>query len=128
MAVVDEGYVVVAKAAELLRVSRSTLWRWIDQGELPAYRFGQRRVLIKQADLEKLITPARGEKGAGMSKQELERLSRPLTKQEQKKALGALEAAERFSATLRTRQGGQLFSDSAEIIREMREERTRELS
>jgi len=130
MAVVDERYITVAQAAELLEVSRSTLWRWIDQGRLPAYRFGQRRVLIRQEDLKTLITPARGEKGGGMSEieQERGRLSRPLTKQEQKKALAALEAAEQFSAELRQRRGGQLFSDSAEIVREMREERTRELS
>ncbi len=130
MAVADEGYVTVAEAAQLLKVSRSTLWRWINQGRLPAYRFGERRVLIRQDDLRSLITPARGEKGGGMTEieKERQRLSRPLTKEEQKKALAALEAAEQFSAELRKRQGGQLFSDSAEIVREMREERTRELS
>ncbi len=58
---------------------------------------------------------------------ERERLSRPLTKEEQKKALAALEAAEQFSAEMRKRRGGRLFSDSTEIVREMREERTREL-
>ena len=63
----------------------------------------------------------------GMEK-ERERLSRPLTKEEQRKALAALEAAEQCSADLRKRQGGQLFSNSAEIVREMRKERTRELS
>jgi excisionase family DNA binding protein len=130
MAAVDEGYVSVAKAAELLRVSRSTLWRWIDQGELPAYRFGQRRVLIKQDDLGKLITPARRGKGGDMTEleKERERLSRPLTEEERRKGLAALEAAQQFSAEMRRRRGGQLFSDSAEIVREMREERTRQLS
>jgi len=130
MAVVDEKYITVAEAAQLLKVSRSTLWRWIDQGKLPAYRFGQRRVLIRQDDLERLFTPARGEKGGGMAEieKERERLSRPLTKEEQRKALAALEAAQRFAAELRKRHGDQLFSDSAEIVREMREERTRELS
>ena len=59
---------------------------------------------------------------------ERERLSRPLTQEEQRKALAALEAAQRFAAELRKRHGDQLFSDSAEIVREMREERTRELS
>ena len=130
MAVVDEKYITVAEAAQLLKVSRSTLWRWIDQRKLPAYRFGQRRVLIRQDDLRRLITPARGEKGGGMTEieKERERLSRPLSTEEQRKALAALEAAEQFSAELRKRQGGQLFSDSAEIVREMRKERTRELS
>ena len=127
MTVVGEGYVTVAKAAELLRVSQSTLWRWIDQGKLPAFRIGQRRVLVKRDDLEKLITPAREGIGGGMPKWELERLSRPLTKQEQKKALAALEAARQLKAQMAERYGGKSFSDSAEIIREMREERSRRL-
>ena len=55
---------------------------------------------------------------------ERERLSRPLSKQEQKKALAALEAAEQFSAQLRERRGGGLYPDSAEIVRKMREGRT----
>ncbi len=129
MAVIDEKYLTVAEAAQLLKVSRSTLWRWIDQGRLPAYRFGQRRVLIRQDDLKKLITPARGEKGGGMTEIEKarERLSRPLTKEEQTKGLAALEAARQFKARMLDRRGGKPFSDSVEIIREMREERTREL-
>ena len=130
MALVDETYVTVAQAAEILKVSRSTLWRWIDQRDLPAYRFGQRRVLIREDDLKRLITPARGEKGEGMMEieKERERLSRPLTKQEQKQALAALEAARQLRAQMLERRGGKPFSDSTEIVREMREERTRELS
>jgi excisionase family DNA binding protein len=127
MRLIDEHYVSVAKAAELLSVSRSTLWRWISQGDLPSYRFGHRRVLIKQQDLDLLITPAVGKEGGKMLDVERQRLSRPLTQPEQERALAALDAAENFSAELRQRQGGQLFSDSTEIIREMREERTRQL-
>jgi hypothetical protein len=66
-------------------------------------------------------------KGGKMLDVERQRLSRPLTHREQEKALAALAAAEKFSAELRQRQGGQLFSDSTELIREMREERTRQL-
>jgi hypothetical protein len=89
--------------------------------------FGHRRVLIKQQDLDLLITPAVGKEGGKMLDVERQRLSRPLTQPEQEKALAALDAAEKFSAELRQRQGGQLFSDSTEIIQEMREERTRQL-
>jgi len=59
---------------------------------------------------------------------ERERLSRPLTQEEQRKALAALEAARQFKNQVLKRHGGKIFSDSAEIVREMREERTRELS
>ena len=58
---------------------------------------------------------------------ERERLSRPLTEAEKERALAALEAARRFKAELRASRGGEPFSDSVEIIQQMREERTREL-
>lgn len=131
MTIVDEEYLTIAKACEFLQVSRSTIWRWIDREDLPAYRIGRRRVLVRKDDLRRLINPARsvdGSEGGETLEQMRERLSRPLTKQEKAKALAALEAAREFSAQMRERQGGQLFSDSTEIIREMREERTRQLS
>jgi len=128
MRLIDEQYVSVAMAAELLSVSKSTLWRWISQGDLPTYRFGHRRVLIKQQDLNLLISPAAGKVGEIMLAMERQRLSRPLTQREKEKALAALDAAEGFSAELRQRQGGQPFSDSAEIMREMREERIHQLT
>lgn len=128
MTLTNEEYVTVAQAADLLKVSRSTLWRWIDQGNLPAYRFGRRRVQIRRADLENLIIPARGEKGGGMLRKEQERLSRPLTRQEQQAALAALDAARELKARLLERRGGQPFSNSVELIHAMRDERTRERS
>jgi excisionase family DNA binding protein len=128
MPLMDEEYVTVAQAAELLKVSRSTLWRWIDQGHLPAYRFGLRRVLIRRTDLERLISPARGEKGGSTWQQERERLSRPLTQQERQAALAALDEAKRLKAKLLERRGGQPFADSVALIRTMRDERTRERS
>jgi excisionase family DNA binding protein len=128
-AILDEEYVTVAEAAALLAVSQSTIRRWIDQGSVRAYRVGLRRVRLKRQELSEMITPAResGEKGAPMVEKERERLGRPLTRAEQKKALDALEAAERFAAVLRQRRDGQMFPDSAGTIRELREQRTQEL-
>lgn len=120
MTIVQEHYYTVAEAAELVRVSRSTLWRWISQGDLPAYRFGQRRVLIKRDDLDRLLTPAREEtKGADLER-ERARLSRPLAAAERKQALGALEAAKRWSDQLLKAGDGASFPDSSEIVRQMR--------
>lgn len=104
------------------------MWRWINQGALPAYRFGNRRVLIKQEDLDKLITPARGEKGEAMWQNERERLARPLTKQEQERAVSALRAAKTLKAEMLESRGGKRFSDSSDLIRQMREERNQQLS
>lgn len=52
------------------------------------------------------------------------RLSRPLTKEERQRALAALESAKKLAAELRECQDGQLYPDSAEIIGEMRDERS----
>jgi len=104
------------------------LWRWIKQGDLPAYRFGHRRVLIKQDDLDRLITPARREQGGVMLEKERQRLSRPLTAAEREQALSALDASERLSDQLLERRSGTPFPDSAQIVRHMRKERTRGLS
>lgn len=127
MVEIREQFVTVAKAAELLEVSTSTIWRWIDKGDIPAYRFGHRRVLIKQKDLEKLITPARGEKGDAVVDKERERLSVPLTKTEQQRALSALDEAQQLAQRLLERRGGVLFPSSWKDLDEARAERARQL-
>ena len=127
MTLLTENYVTVSQAAALLKVSTSTLWRWINRGDLPAHRFGHRRVMIKQNDLDRMISPARVEAPDDYWARERQRLSRPLTDAERDKALAAFEAAQRQAKEWRERSGGQLFSDSVEIIHEMREERTKQL-
>ena len=47
----------VAQVAELLRLNKQTVRNWIDAGTLPAMHIG-RRVRIKAADLDKILTPA----------------------------------------------------------------------
>ena len=49
MHALDEDYITVAEAATLLRVAPSTVRRWIRQGDVPAYRIGQRRVALRHA-------------------------------------------------------------------------------
>lgn len=121
-----EEYFTVAQAAAFLHVSQSTIWRWIEQQELPAYRVGQRRVWIKKADLEQLITPARSSRqGGGMAHQEAT-VVRALTRKEKQEALAALEAARRLRTEMLA-QRGELFSDSSKLLHEMREERSRDL-
>lgn len=125
---VDEEYITVAEAATLLKVSPSTIWRWVNQGTLPAYRIGQRRIRLKKVDLARLITPARNaqEKGENAAARD-PLLPGPLTKMEQERMLAAVEDAKRFQAQLLERRGGKLFSSSADIINELRDERTRDL-
>jgi excisionase family DNA binding protein len=66
--VAEKEYYTVGEAAEVLDVSRATIWRWIDAGRLPAYRLGPKSIRIRRADLEMVITPAR-ESGAVIPEQ-----------------------------------------------------------
>ena len=54
-----DEYLTVHEAAELMGVSRFTIWRRIRDGSLPAYRAGvdRRTRLVKRADVEALMRP-----------------------------------------------------------------------
>lgn len=51
-----------ADAAKSLGITPRTLYRFIDQGELPAYRFG-RVIRVKRADIDAFIDQSRIEPG-----------------------------------------------------------------
>jgi excisionase family DNA binding protein len=55
----EERLLTVAEAARRLDVSPSTVWRWIDARRLPAVRVGMRKIRIRSADVEAMVTPAR---------------------------------------------------------------------
>jgi excisionase family DNA binding protein len=42
----------VEQVAELLKLSKATLWNWINAGTFPAVRVGDRRFRIKRSDLD----------------------------------------------------------------------------
>lgn len=120
----DEGLLSVAEAAELLRISQSTLWRWIKDARVPAYRVGPKRVWLKHADLGPLLNPrpvsrngreVRGPHG------------RPLTPSQRAHRLAVIEDLRRFQARLLAERGGKPFEESWKIIDEMRQERTKQL-
>src|SRR5438270_12554615 len=50
----SRSYLSISQAAELLGVSRVSIWRWIRAGHLPVVRLGHRTVRIKREDLERL--------------------------------------------------------------------------
>ena len=47
----DDEFLTVAEVAELLKLNKQTVRNWINRGELPAVRLGDRRVRIKRSDL-----------------------------------------------------------------------------
>jgi excisionase family DNA binding protein len=52
----DVEYYTIAEAAQRLRVSRTTVWRWVRNGTLPAVRFGPRTIRIRAEDLGRSVT------------------------------------------------------------------------
>ena len=115
----------VKEAAMQLRVSEPTIWRWINQLLLPAFRVGRKRVYVKRSDLEPLITPAR-EKGGSMAG--LERGGvRPLTKRERELVLDAVQASRVHLSQVLEARGGRLYARSGELLAAVREERSEQL-
>jgi excisionase family DNA binding protein len=124
----NEEYLTVAEAANLVRVSPSTIRRWIREGNLPAYRLGLRRVGLKRDDLATLVTPIRTEILAPIERPDDAPIPVPkLTPEQKRRALEALEQAQQLAKEILARRGGVPFSDTVEIIHEMREERDRQL-
>ena len=59
---VDIRWLGTQEAARMLGVTPRTLYRFIDEGQLPAYKFG-RVIRLKEADVETFIESARIEPG-----------------------------------------------------------------
>jgi excisionase family DNA binding protein len=114
----------VREAADYLRISESTVWRYVDQNIVPAYRVGKKRVWFKRSDLDALLKPLRGREGK-------------VTKESKSLNLGSIEMSARGAWTamdrvaalregIMARRGGAAFSDSAEEINDARESRSEE--
>ncbi|OGL36461.1 hypothetical protein A3E49_00610 [Candidatus Saccharibacteria bacterium RIFCSPHIGHO2_12_FULL_49_19] len=50
----DDKLLTLTEVAQILRVTKLTVWRYTDSGLLPAYKIG-RDLRIKQSDLELFI-------------------------------------------------------------------------
>src|SRR5688572_19330783 len=53
----EQDYYTVQEAARALKVSRTTIWRWIKRGHLKAFRLSSGTTRIKREDLEALLQP-----------------------------------------------------------------------
>ncbi|MGH2560500.1 MAG: helix-turn-helix domain-containing protein [Thermomicrobiales bacterium] len=121
----DSELLTIAETAALLKVDRSTVRRWIDQGTLPAYRVGQRAVRVRRDDVTKVITPARSPLPED---DEFVRFKeRKMTPDEQVRWREAIDELQRVREYVSKLRGGKRFSPSWEIINEMRDERTEQL-
>jgi len=102
----DTEYYTVREAAEALRVSVPTVWRWVRSGQLAAYRVGKRSIRIRKSDLFGVVTPA--EPSASKTSDLVERLRE-------------------LQARILARRGGVPLPSSVPLIREARRERSERL-
>ena len=116
--------VSVRDAAKLLRVSESTVWRWINQDVLPAYRVGYKRVWLRRSELELLVAPART-KGGQMAQSKRMQLF-PMAP-ERRRIGDAIAKARALQAELLAKRGGKPFPESWQDINEARERRPQSL-
>jgi excisionase family DNA binding protein len=127
---IEKGYATTyltsaREAARLLRVSESTVWRWVKEGIVPSYRVGRKRVYLKAGELADLVKPMQDKRTS-----DLERLSErmhlvPMAPGRARK--DAVERAQAFRSEMLAKRGGVPFPPAWIDINEMREERSREL-
>lgn len=114
-------YLTIAEAAELLRVDKSTIRRWISSHRLQAHRIGERTIRIHRRDLDRVVdhrsqpnvsdAPATGK----------------LTPEKRRQWEEALAESARILADQRER--GIFFKVPSWVLNnEARDERTRQLS
>ena len=124
-----EDYLTVAEAAALLRVNQSTIRRWIAKGSLPASRVGPRRVALKESDVAAMIAPIHGMgEEPTLTTPDGRPYLPPLTPEQRRQGLAAVERAKQLQAEMLERRGGVPFSPSSwELLNEARDERTEQL-
>ena len=117
-----DDLLTVPEAARLLKMSSSTIWRWIRDDYLTSYRLGGRKVRVRRKDVLDKIVPWEPRSKA-RSKESIESLLTPISDTATDPAT-AIAVALAFQEELLARRGGRLFPDSADDINEARAERT----
>ena len=120
----SETYVSIKDAAAALHVAESTVWRWVDRGLIPAYRLPGRRIRLKKEDVARALKPVEAEAKQAQANW------RDWIVEESGKDVPpevAIERANRLIERQRAERGGRVQPDSVDDIRQMREERSREM-
>ncbi|GEM_PF-1112887 len=120
--------ITVAEAAQLLRVSKVTIRRWLAQGRVQLYHVGPRAVRLRRGDLLSIVTPVAPSVSvaAGTTDDAGVALQLPrLTQKQVERGWAAVERARKHMAEMRAARGGQPLGESWPIIRAAREDPSR---
>lgn len=120
----------VTEAANLLGVSVSTVWRWVDSGKLAGFRVGPKAIRIRRQDVHDTVRPLRRrDEPTTMSVVfvDAEAASGPLTKEERERGIAALASVDQLTEAILKRRKGRHLSDSSTMIRASRDERSRRI-
>ena len=124
----ETEWLTTAEAAKTLKVSPLTISRWIKQGRLAASRVGPRAVRIRRDDLEGIMSPIIDRADQPDDERWPPRPGPPaITDHIRAQRLAAIEQARIHGEAILARRNGVPLISSAEIIREMREERSSQL-
>ena len=68
-----EEYMTLGEAAEKLGISRATLWRRVQAGEIVAFQsqLDRRQKLVRREDIEEMLTPTAIKPGKSLAAQNL---------------------------------------------------------
>lgn len=82
-----DSFLTVSEVADRLRLNPQTVRNWIDRGDLPAVRVGQRRVRVRQSDLDRFL-----EAGATRTAQQAVRSTEAVSDLERQELFAAMES------------------------------------
>lgn len=106
------SFYTIQEAAKILRVSKGTVWRWVRDRKLPAYKVGDRAIRIRKEDLPLVV------KRTDIGVEGKEEVIAP----DKEHQLAILEEARKLQAEMESRLGEPL-PNSVEEIHALREER-----
>lgn len=125
-----DDYLTIPEAAEQLGVAESTIRRWIREERLQAYRLGDRRILLKRVDLDRLVRPVRKETEPSTMtiETDIDRIrGRRLTPEEQARGFAAMAELDRLGHEMAERRDGKPYVPVVQLLYEEREARTRRI-
>lgn len=107
----DIELLTVTEVARRLRVHRSTVWRLVHSEQLPAVRVTPRITRIPRRAVEAFVQAASSQQGKATEVQHPSKEIDPI-----------VQELRRFREDLLAKRHGRLFSDSAETLRQLRED------